>query len=217
VTATTDPKVQLSVTDVEVTLEQLGQDPHAIVVLESTEAQEPIVCGDVAGSSTSPNAVTVRLVGQGGSGYTGMAVLRGGGQTTNVELTLTPPADGEGPPAFAPLHPLPAEFYRVGPPVIRIQPRSDRLENRRQTFALSLGQCGLSSPVDVDGSLWDPIGGNDPSGGPIDTDDEAIELVNETAGEAVLVGPRRMDFLTPIGSVIVFARHQGPGRYQPCA
>jgi hypothetical protein len=83
-------------------------------------------------------------------------------------------------------------------------------------FPFSLGHCGLGSPVDVDQSLWDPIGANDAQGGPVDTDVEIGELINATSGEAIIVGANRLDFRTPSGIVVVFVRLDGPRGYPGC-
>jgi len=75
----------------------------------------------------------------------------------------------------------------------------------------TLGHCGLSSPVDIDGSLWDPIG----SAAPL-TDVHEGELINSTATQVVLVDENTMAMTTPAGAVITLTRHDGPRRYYLC-
>jgi hypothetical protein len=85
-----------------------------------------------------------------------------------------------------------------------------------EAFLFSLGHCGLYSPVDVDGSLWEPVGGHDAQGGPIDTDAEVGQLITETAGEAMLVNRVRLDYRSERGVVVVFRRLDGPRMYPGC-
>ena len=50
-----------------------------------------------------------------------------------------------------------------------------------QTYTLE--HCGLISPIDVDGSLWDPVFGDDGHGGPL-TEDQRVQI-EEVTNEAV--------------------------------
>lgn len=84
-------------------------------------------------------------------------------------------------------------------------------------MAFDLGHCGLYSPVDLDGSLWEPVGGVDSQGGPIDTDDEVGALINGTRGEAMLVARERLDWRAGReGVVVVFRRIEGSRGYPGC-
>jgi hypothetical protein len=116
------------------------------------------------------------------------------------------------------LHPLPAGVDLAGalPPFVTIAPSSAAGSTAGMPFTTALGHCGLFSPLDVDGALWDPIGGVDADLGPIDAEDELGELINATEVEALLVSPDRLDLRTPLGTVVVLARHQGPGEYPGC-
>ena len=93
-----------------------------------------------------------------------------------------------------------------------LNPSSSAIEHA-VPYVFSLGHCGLHSPVDVDGSFWDPIDGVTPTGEALDvaTDDE---MINATPGVFVVIedGAR---FRTETGSV-VFARHDGEKEFPGC-
>lgn len=78
-----------------------------------------------------------------------------------------------------------------------------------------LGHCGLGTPIDIDGSLWDPVSGQKADGGPL-TDDHIGELINSTPTTIVLTDANKMQMTTPLGAVIVLARHDGPRSYFLC-
>ena len=81
---------------------------------------------------------------------------------------------------------------------------------------LMLGHCGLGSPVDVDGSLWDPVGGHDGVGGPLTTAQQG-ELANSTPTVILLTDPNSLQMTTPNGAIIFLSRHVGPRAYFMCA
>jgi hypothetical protein len=75
----------------------------------------------------------------------------------------------------------------------------------------TLGHCGLTSPTDIDGSLWDPIGSGD-----VLSEQQEGELINATPVVIVLVDENTMEMHTPAGAVITLTRHDGPRRYFLC-
>ena len=81
---------------------------------------------------------------------------------------------------------------------------------------ITLGHCGLASPLDFDGSLWDPIGGHDRAGGAIAGDGEVSDLINAADVSITLVEPRVARLLTQAGIVVVLERHAGPRSYPLC-
>lgn len=81
----------------------------------------------------------------------------------------------------------------------------------------TLQHCGLASPFDFDGSLWDPVAGRDAEGEPIDSEEEIGELINATPGEVVLLDSGQVQFRTAGGSVILLTRHVGAKAYFLCA
>jgi hypothetical protein len=81
--------------------------------------------------------------------------------------------------------------------------------------AFTLGHCGLSSPIDIDGSLWDPVAGEGAAGGPL-TETNTGELINSTAVLLVLVDAQTMLMATPAGARILLERHNGPRFYRGC-
>jgi hypothetical protein len=102
------------------------------------------------------------------------------------------------------------------PPFTTLMPTSATGVTVGVAFPWALGHCGLYSPVDLDGTFWDPIGGVDTDLGPIDTEDELGELINASEVEALLVQPDRLDLRSPLGTVVVLVRHEGPGEYPGC-
>lgn len=80
----------------------------------------------------------------------------------------------------------------------------------------SLQHCGLWSPVDVDGSLWQPIGGREASGAAITSDEAIGDLINATPGRFVLITPDSAEFHTLTGTVVAFARAPGALDYPLC-
>jgi hypothetical protein len=64
----------------------------------------------------------------------------------------------------------------------------------------SLGHCGLSSGIDVDGSFWDPVG---------QVDADHSDAINAADGTFAFVGADRATFTTGGGWVVQLVRHQG--------
>lgn len=93
-------------------------------------------------------------------------------------------------------------------------PSSARIEHA-VPYTFSLGHCGLLSPVDVDGSFWNPVDGVTPAGQPLDLETDA-EMINATAGVIVVIGDEAR-FRTETGSVIRFTRHEGDKEFPACA
>ena len=80
---------------------------------------------------------------------------------------------------------------------------------------MELGHCGLISPVDIDGSLWDPVAGDDGNGGPL-TEDQEGDLINATRVLLVLIDNDTMLMATPNGARVLLSRHDGPRAYLLC-
>jgi hypothetical protein len=64
----------------------------------------------------------------------------------------------------------------------------------------SLGHCGLDSPIDVDGALWDPAGAIDAG---------ASEAINAADGEFRRTGVATAEFVAPSGFRVMLVRHAG--------
>ncbi|MET0773240.1 MAG: hypothetical protein ABWZ82_09160 [Candidatus Limnocylindrales bacterium] len=110
---------------------------------------------------------------------------------------------------------LPAGLVLEGDFELRPSSRRELAEGDIIPFAL--GHCGLGSPVDVDGSLWEPVGGADARGGPIDSEAEIGDLINATPGVVMLVTHERLDYRSDEAGVwVVFRRLPGPWRYPGC-
>ena len=84
-------------------------------------------------------------------------------------------------------------------------PESPRMAQRVIDF--SFGHCGLSSPIDVDGSFWDPIG---------QVDSDAPDAINSSIGTFSLVGPADAVFTSRTGFTVHLRRHQGARNLQGC-
>lgn len=118
-----------------------------------------------------------------------------------------------------PLFPLPpGSVVRPGPGRPGVSLTSSTAPGARTgvTYSFSLQHCGLGSPFDFDGDLWEPTGGRDARGGPIDSGGEIGELINATRGQVTLVTHDQVHFLTPRGSVVALARHDGAMAYALC-
>jgi hypothetical protein len=68
------------------------------------------------------------------------------------------------------------------------------------TLRFSLGHCGLDSPIDVDGALWDAVGVIDAG---------ASEAINAADGEFRRTGPTTAEFVTATGFRVALTRHEG--------
>jgi hypothetical protein len=131
-----------------------------------------------------------------------------------------PTLDGTptAPPPRAVL-PLPADLAGIpgrGETSVEIGPQSPDGELElgvERDFIL--GHCGLISPIDIDGSLWDPVGGDNGLGDELN-DLQRSELINSTSTVVVLIAPDRLEMLTPLGAVITLTRHDGPRSYFGC-
>ncbi|HYI23606.1 MAG TPA: hypothetical protein VEX62_13335 [Candidatus Limnocylindrales bacterium] len=81
--------------------------------------------------------------------------------------------------------------------------------------SFEIGHCGLGSPIDFDGSLWDPTFGDDGSGGPL-TNDQQGELINATQVELTIIDPVTALLVTPAGARVLLVRHDGARPYALC-
>jgi hypothetical protein len=137
-----------------------------------------------------------------------------------IDPLASPSFAASPPPDDIVLWPLPESVAVVPPdiPTVSVEPESiDELEIG-EPIEHSLGHCGLWSPVDLDGSLWQPVGGTKPDGSAIvEGDDAAIgELINATPGVFVIVAEDRAHFTTATGSILEFLRAPGALSYPLC-
>jgi hypothetical protein len=91
-------------------------------------------------------------------------------------------------------------------PSALIDPASE--QSRRLENPSSLGHCGIYSPIDVDGSLWDPIA---------DIDGDRPEAINAAAGTILILAPRAGRFVTASGFRVDLVRRPGAKSYSLCA
>ena len=143
-----------------------------------------------------------------------LAVLLVAG-TVACGATATP--EFEPWPPEIPAQPLPplGEYAGVpGPKGGTILEPASRPVADGQSYAFSLGHCGLASPVDIDGSFWNATEGRREDGAPMNLDADP-EAINATAGVIALVGDEAR-FRTESGGVIRFARHPGEKEFPGC-
>jgi hypothetical protein len=86
------------------------------------------------------------------------------------------------------------------------RPESPRLTQPVVEF--SLGHCGLGSPIDVDGSYWDPVG-------PVDSN--APDAINSSSGTFSLLSPVDAQFRSRTGFTVNLRRHDGAKNLFGCA
>jgi len=130
--------------------------------------------------------------------------------------TLSPIASPMATPILLPLPEGVAGIPRPGTPTAIIQPRTQRGGIEPGVpHPFELGHCGLVSPIDFDGSLWNPIAGDDGAGGPL-TDDHQAELINATRVALTLIEPDVVRLETPLGAVLTLVRHPGARPYSLC-
>jgi hypothetical protein len=133
--------------------------------------------------------------------------------TPSAAPAASPAAAGSSAIGDIVFSPLPATVAVIPAdiPTVSVEPESvDELEIG-QPLDHTLGHCGLWSPIDLDGSLWQAIGGVKADGSAIvEGDDEAIgELINATPGVFVLVAEDRAHFATVTGSILELVRAPG--------
>jgi hypothetical protein len=78
-----------------------------------------------------------------------------------------------------------------------------------------LPHCGLGSPIDIDGSLWNPVGGHDGRGGSL-TEEQVADLINSTRTVVTLLDADTLEMHTDHGAVVVLERHEGARSYFLC-
>jgi hypothetical protein len=134
------------------------------------------------------------------------------------EVSLAPLETPEATPVAEP-RPLPEGYTRIpkGRETFLYEPKSkpDTLVvGEPHNFRLE--HCGLGSPVDIDGSVWDPKYGQDGTGGPL-TDDQLSDLDNEGRVTLLLTDEDTLQMTTRHAAIITLIRHDGARRYLPCA
>ena len=117
-------------------------------------------------------------------------------------------------------YPLPTSVTTIAPDMqtVSVEPTSTESLEIGQPIEFSLGHCGLWSPIDLDGSLWQADGGVTPTGAAIAGDDDAVigELINETPGTFVIVSEDAAHFTTVNGTILSLARAPGAVDFPLC-
>jgi hypothetical protein len=132
-------------------------------------------------------------------------------------LAAAPAPKADWPPAepAQPLPPLVGEYVAEEDAADgwRISPISGSIEHG-VAYEYTLQHCGLSSPVDVDGSFWDPTEAHSRIGARLDLDGDT-ELINATSGTIVVIGDEAR-FRMDSGTVVRFSRHEGAKGFDIC-
>jgi hypothetical protein len=160
-----------------------------------------------------------------GCADTTVPVTSPGAATPSAATAASPLATPESTRASSPeagpaLRPLPAVVAaRPAPddPSATLGATTDRVGLATGfAYPYRLGHCGLGSPFDLDGSLWDPMAGHDGREGPL-TEAHIGELINPTSGTVTLLTRDVAEFRTPLGAVITLARLPGERAYLLCS
>lgn len=174
----------------------------------------------------SPSSLPVRMAGR-VSAITMVISLAVGSAAAAQDASPLPSdaVDGPavaspGPSASAPAtFPLPEIVAVIPPdiPTVSLEPESAPAAIEIGVpMPFTLGHCGLLSPIDLDGSFWQPVAGADADGGPIEGDDEIGELINATSGVLTLTTSDEAVFTTTAGSQIQLIRADGAVAYTLC-
>ncbi len=113
------------------------------------------------------------------------------------------------------LFPLPPGVVPAGGST-RLAAETARTAELGKLYPYQLQHCGVGSPIDFDGSLWDVLGaqnGRDAEA----TEEQVGELINAGSGSMTLVDPDHALFRTSSGLILGLRRHDGPKMFQPCA
>jgi hypothetical protein len=125
------------------------------------------------------------------------------------------PTSGASAAVLPRLFPLPADLLPVGG-TIPIAPKTARSAVIGTPYPYTLEHCGVGSPVDFDGSLWDVLGAQDGRDGPV-TEQQIGEIINPGTGTMTLVDAEHALFRTSSRLIVGLRRHAGEKRFPPCA
>ncbi len=117
--------------------------------------------------------------------------------------------------ALPKLFPLPPGVVPAGGD-IRLTSETARTAELGKPYQYQLQHCGVGSPIDFDGSLWDVLGAQDGRDAAV-SEDQLGELINAGSGTMTLVDPDHAVFRTQSGLLLGLRRHQGPKAFQGCA
>ena len=84
-----------------------------------------------------------------------------------------------------------------------------------QAQQYTLGHCGLASPIDFDGNLWDPTGGHNGSGQE-PSPEQVTELLSSTTVSIMMISPLKAVMTAPSGAVVFLDRIPGAKAYLLC-
>ena len=114
---------------------------------------------------------------------------------------------GDRVPTIAPEVEANRPVVTIGPDGLTLTPISARGALFGQPYAYDMSHCGIASPIDIDGSFWDPI---DYVGDPV--------VFDGAPGTFTLLDHDHATFTTRVGAHTVnLSRHDGPKAFPFCA
>ena len=125
-------------------------------------------------------------------------VLATGCESANHVASAAPVVWGNRVPTAPPAAVANQPVVARGPNSITLMPISPTGARINVAYGYEMPHCGLNSPIDVDGSFWDPL--------------RAPETPAELDGEAgtfILDAPNEATFSAPNGDVLHLTRHVG--------
>ena len=136
-----------------------------------------------------------------------------------VIVACAAPAPSQAPVASQlPAQALPANLGIPGPDdeSVVVTPQSQEgTWEVGQAQQLTLGRCGLGSPLDFDGSLWNATGGHN-GNGQAPTQEQVNDVTNATPVTIMLISPLAAVMTTQNGGVVYLDRHEGARAYFLC-
>jgi hypothetical protein len=88
---------------------------------------------------------------------------------------------------------------------VTLQPISPTGATVGVSYAYDMPHCGIGSPIDVDGSFWDPVA--------VPADPVAFDGLS---GTVKLTAPNAATFTSSAGAVLQLTRHTGPKEFLFC-
>lgn len=113
------------------------------------------------------------------------------------------------------LFPLPAGVIPPGG-TAKLTAKTAHTAEPGKPYPFTLGHCGVGSPIDFDGSLWDVLGAQDGNDHQV-PEEQLGDLVNASSGTMTLVGAENALFRTTSSVVVGLKRHGGAKNYPACA
>lgn len=139
-----------------------------------------------------------------------IAILVATACASPAPATQAPQATGQPLPSGVAIRPGPDD------PSVAVTPESELgTWQVGQAQQYTLGHCGLASPIDFDGNLWDPTSGHNGSG-QAPSAEQVTELLGETTVSIMMISPLTAVLTAPLGTVVFLDRIPGAKAYLLC-